>query len=97
MTFYIDANCELDQDFLPDLIGVRETDGVRKGGVPKGCDGGAEVLGLVQKQRTQQRSQQSQQLVIEGHSSPSLQAAKNIPQELFQLQEADGEVIKRFL
>lgn len=93
----MDAKFELNHDFLPDLIGVREADGVCKGGIPKGRDGGAEMLGPVQKQHTQQGREQSQQFVIIGHSSPSLQAAKNVPQELFQLQEADGTMIKRFI
>lgn len=89
-----DPHFELKHDFLPDLIGVCEADGVCEGGVPKGSDGGAELLGLVQKQHTQQRREQSQQLVIVGHSGPGLQAAQNIPQKLFQLQEAHGEMIK---
>lgn len=89
-----DANFEMKPGFVPDLVGVREADGVCEGGIPKGSDGGAELLGLVQKQHTQQRREQSQQFVIVGHSRPGLQAAQNVPQKLFQLQEAHGEVIK---
>lgn len=91
-----DANFELKHDFLPDLIGVCEADGVCEGGIPKGSDRGAELLGLVQKQHTQQRREQSQQFVIVGHSRPGLQAAQNIPQKLFQLQEAHGKMMKSF-
>lgn len=89
-----DANFELKHDFLPDLIGVCEADGVCEGEIPKGSDGGAELLGPVQKQHTQQRREQSQQFVIVGQSSPGLQAAQNIPQKLFQLQEAYGKMMK---
>lgn len=91
-----DANFELNHEFLPDLIGVCETDGVCKGGIPKGSDGGAKLLGLVQKQHTQQRRKQSQQFVIVGHSSPGLQAAQNVPEKLFQLQEAYEKMMKSF-
>lgn len=91
-----DAYFELNHDFLPDLIGVCEADGVCEGGIPKGSDRGAELLGLVQKQHTQQRREQSQQFVIVGHSSPGLQAAQNIPQKLFQLQEPYGKMIISF-
>lgn len=90
------ANFKLNHEFSPDLIGVCETDGVCEGGIPKGSDRGAELLGRVQKQHTQQRREQSQQFVIIGHSSPVLQAAQNVPQKLFQLQEAYEKMIKSF-
>lgn len=81
---------------LPDVIGVCEADRICEGGIPKGSNGGAELLGLVQKQNTQQRREQSQQFVIVGHSNPGVQAAQNIPQKLFQLQEACGKMITSF-
>lgn len=90
------ANFEPNHDFLPDLIGVCEAAGVCEGGIPKRSDRGAELLGLVQKQHTQQRREQSQQVVIVGHSSPGLQAAQNLPQKLFQLREANGKMILSF-
>lgn len=53
-------------------------------------DGGSELLVLVGKQNTEQRREQSQEVVVKGQSGAGLQAAEHLPEELLQLEEEEA-------
>lgn len=69
----------------PDLFGVREADGVGEGGVPELDDGGAELLVLVRKRHTEQRREQSQELIVVRQRRARLKTAEDLAEKLLQL------------